>query len=118
MKNYETKYGYAPISGRATRHYYDLYQLSKQDYTKSILKDDAFINDIIYHRKYYSRLRRFDYDTLKRGSLNIIPSSDILEALRLDYEIMSAEMIYGESPSFEEIIYEVQYLQEEINKVN
>jgi len=102
---------------RMSRHYYDLYKLSKQDYTKSTLKDDAFINDIIYHRKYYSRLRRFDYDTLKRGSLNIIPSSDILEALRLDYEIMRAEMIYGESPSFEEIIREVQYLQEEINKV-
>jgi hypothetical protein len=36
----------------------------------------------------------------------------------MDYEIMRAEMIYGESPSFEEIIREVQYHQEDINKVN
>ncbi len=104
-------------SDRMSRHYYDLYQLSKQDFTQSTLTDDAFITDIINHRIHYSRLKRFDYNTLKRGSLNLIPSSDILEALRKDYEIMRAEMIYGESPSFEEIMLEIQHLQEIINKV-
>ncbi len=103
---------------RMSRHYYDLYQLSKQDFTQSILTDDAFINDIIDHRINYSRLKRFDYNTLKRGSLNLIPNSDILEALRKDYEIMRAEMIYGEPPSFEEIIIKVQGLQEVINNVS
>ena len=103
---------------RMSRHYYDLYQLSKQDFTQSTLTDDAFIGDIINHRIYYSRLKRFDYNTLKRGSLKLIPSSDILDALRKDYEIMRAEMIYGEPPSFEEIIIEVQGLQEVINKIN
>ena len=103
---------------RMSRHYYDLYQLSKQDFTQSTLTDDAFIGDIINHRINYSRLKRFDYNTLKRGSLNLIPSSDILEALRKDYEIMRAEMIYGEPPSFEEIIIEVQGLQEAINNVS
>lgn len=102
---------------RMSRHYYDLYQLSKLDFTKATLLDDAFITDIINHRKYYSRLKRFDYNTLKRGSLNIIPSADILQALRQDYEIMSAEMIYGEPPSFEEIMLELQHLQKIINKV-
>lgn len=103
---------------RMSRHYYDLYQLSKQEFTKATLLDDAFITDIINHRKYYSRLKRFDYNTLKRGSLNIIPSLEIFAALRKDYEIMSAEMIYGDPPSFEEIVLEIQHLQELINKVN
>ena len=103
---------------RMSRHYYDLYQLSKQEFTKATLLDDDFIIDIINHRKYYSRLKKFDYNTLKRGSLNLIPSSDILEALRKDYEIMRAEMIYGDPPSFEEIVLEIQHLQELINKVN
>jgi len=103
---------------RMSRHYYDLYQISKQDFTQSTLTDDAFIGDIINHRINYSRLKRFDYNTLKRGSLKLIPSSDILDALRKDYEIMRAEMIYGEPPSFEEIIIEVQGLQEAINNVS
>ena len=99
-----------------SRHFYDLYQLSKHDFAKSTLTDDTFINDIIDHRKYYSRIKRFDYNRLKRGSLNIIPSSDILASLKIDYEIMRAEMIYGESPTFEEIIHEMKDLLKIINK--
>ena len=101
---------------RMSRHFYDLYQLSKHDFAKSTLTDDTFINDIIDHRKYYSRIKRFDYNSLKRGSLNIIPSTDILASLKIDYEIMRAEMIYGESPTFEEIIHEMKGLLEIINK--
>jgi hypothetical protein len=36
--------------------------------------------------------------------------------LKIDYEIMRAEMIYGESPTFEEIIHEMKVLLEIINK--
>ena len=95
-----------------------LIEFAKFLFTQSTLTDDAFIGDIINHRINYSRLKRFDYNTLKRGSLKLIPSSDILDALRKDYEIMRAEMIYGEPPSFEEIIIEVQGLQEAINNVS
>jgi len=42
---------------RMSRHYYDLYQLSKQEFLNSTLSDDKFIKDIIEHRKYYSRLK-------------------------------------------------------------
>jgi hypothetical protein len=100
---------------RMSRHYYDLFQLSRQDFTWSTLKDNHFIEEIIDHRKYYSRLKRFDYDTLKRGSISIIPSDDILTALRRDYEIMRTEMIYGNPPTFEEIILAMKNLQDKIN---
>ena len=100
---------------RISRHYYDLFQLSRQDFSLSTLHDNKFIEEIIEHRKYYSRLKRFNYDTLKRGSIRIIPSDDILKALERDYEIMEAEMIYGNPPTFEEIIQAMKILQDEIN---
>ena len=100
---------------RMSRHYYDLFQLSRQDFSLSTLHDYDFIEEIIEHRKYYSRLKRFNYDTLKRGSIRIIPSDDILKALEQDYEIMEAEMIYGNPPTFEEIIQAMKILQDEIN---
>jgi hypothetical protein len=103
---------------RMSRHYYDLFQLSRQDFSSSTLNDNEFIEEIIEHRKYYSRLKRFDYDTLKRGSIHIIPSDDILKALEQDYEIMRAEMIYGNPPTFEEIIHAMKNLQDEINSKN
>lgn len=103
---------------RISRHYYDLFQLSRQDFSLSTLHDDKFIEEIIEHRKYYSRLKRFNYDTLKRGTIRIIPSDDILKALARDYEIMEAEMIYGNPPTFEEIMQAMKILQDEINSEN
>jgi predicted nucleotidyltransferase component of viral defense system len=103
---------------RMSRHYYDLFQLSRQDFSTSTLQNNEFIEEIIEHRKYYSRLKRFDYTTLKRGSIRIIPSDDILKSLELDYEIMRAEMIYGNPPTFEEIIQAMKNLQNEINREN
>lgn len=103
---------------RMSRHYYDLYQLSKQEFSNLTLSDVEFIEDIIKHRKYYSRLKRFDYTTLQIGSLNIIPDNDILLKLEQDYEIMRSEMIYGNPPSFEEVIEAMKSIQKIINKVN
>ena len=103
---------------RISRHYYDLFKLSRQDFSLSMLHDDKFIEEIIEHRKYYSRLKRFNYDTLKRGTIRIIPSDDILKALERDYEIMEAEMIYGNPPTFEEIIQAMKIMQDEINSKN
>lgn len=102
-------------TNRMSRHYYDLFQLGRQDFSSATLKDNDFIEEIIEHRKYYSRLKRFDYSTLKRGSIRIIPSDDVLKALEQDYEIMRAEMIYGHPPTFEEIIQSMKNLQDEIN---
>ncbi len=103
---------------RMSRHYYDLFQLSRQDFSSVTLKDSKFIEEIIEHRKYYSRLKRFDYSTLKRGSIRIIPSDDVLNALVQDYEIMREEMIYGNPPAFEEIIQAMKNLQDKINGEN
>jgi hypothetical protein len=101
---------------RMSRHYYDLFQLSVQNFTSATLKDNDFIEEIIEHRRYYSRLKRFDYSTLKRGSINIIPNADVLIELEQDYEKMRTEMIYGNPPTFEEIIKRMKNLQDEINK--
>ena len=54
----------------------------------------------------------------KIGSINIIPSVNILKALEQDYEIMRSEMIYGHPPTFEEIIEAMKNLQYEINREN
>ena len=100
---------------RMSRHYYDLFQISRLDFSSQTLRDIDFIEEIVEHRMYYSRLKRFDYGTLKRGNFCIIPTADILKALELDYEIMRAEMIYGDPPTFSEIIQAMKVLQDEIN---
>ena len=97
---------------------YDLFQLSRQNFSSVTLRNNDFIEEIIEHRKYYSRLKRFDYSTLKCGRISIIPPADILKALEQDYAIMKAEMIYGNPPTFEKIIQAMKNLQDEINSEN
>ena len=103
---------------RMSRHYYDIYQMSKHPFSSVALNDANFIENIIEHRKYYSRLKRFDYNTLRIGQVNIIPDIEILKELKDDYEIMRTEMIYGNPPSFEDIIHQLKNIQQVLNAIN
>lgn len=103
---------------RMSRHYYDLFHLSKQEFSSVTVQDENFINEIIEHRKFYSRLKRFDYTTLKRGSISIVPDNEILRALKNDYEVMRSEMIYGNPPTFEEIIHGMKNLELQFNRMS
>ena len=99
---------------RMSRHYYDLFHLGRQDFS-SDMNNESFINEVIEHRKFYSRLKRFDYTTLNPGSISIVPDNEILQALKNDYEVMSSEMIYGNPPTFEEIMQAAKQLEDEFN---
>ena len=77
---------------RMSRHYYDLYRINKE--YSNTLSDVPFIEHIIEHRKFYSRLRHFDYNSLCIGQIAIIPSETILIKLKSDYEEMAKEMMY------------------------
>lgn len=80
------------------------------------MSDTDFINGVIDHRKSYSRLRHFDYDTLKIGKIALLPSKKILDDLRADYREMSREMMYGDVPDFDRIISTVLEIQHAFNQ--
>lgn len=101
-------------TNRIARHYYDLYRLNT-DYS-FILSDIQFIEDIIEHRKSYSRLKHFDYSTLCIGQISIIPSDAMLKKLKIDYEEMAKEMMYGDVPTFSELIVALRKIQDSFNQ--
>jgi hypothetical protein len=99
---------------RMSRHYYDLCQINK-DYSNA-LSDISFIEDIIEHRKLYSRLRHFDYSTLCIGKISLIPPESILIKLKRDYDEMAKEMMYGHVPTFTEVVDVVRTIQDAFNQ--
>lgn len=101
---------------RMSRHYYDLYRINQLPDYSSALKNVSFINEIIEHRKSYSRLRHFNYDTLSIGQIAIVPSKAVLIALQDDYEEMIKEMMYGQIPTFSEIIMAVKGIEDTFNQ--
>jgi predicted nucleotidyltransferase component of viral defense system len=99
---------------RMSRHYYDLYRINKE--YSNTLTDIPFIEDIIAHRKLYSRLRHFDYSKFCIGQISIIPKETILLKLKSDYDEMAKEMMYGAVPTFSEVVNVVKAIQDAFNQ--
>jgi predicted nucleotidyltransferase component of viral defense system len=86
---------------RMSRHLYDLVNMMDRGIDKEALSDSDLYEVIIAHRKYYSRLSHIDYQTLGRSTVYFLPSKDLQDAYKKDYETMAEQMIYGEPILFE-----------------
>lgn len=102
---------------RMSRHLYDIYKMLNTDIAKDALTDNNLYNIVIEHRKTFIGLKGFDYSTLKKSTLNIIPPTSVYAAWKKDYETMQQEMIYGESVSFDVMIKALKALNKTINNM-
>lgn len=99
---------------RMSRHLYDIVSMMKAGVDDRALRDTLLYHSIVEHRRQFINLKGFDYDTLYPARLSIIPSEMVEELWRKDYEQMRMSMIYGEAPSFEEVLADLKRLQERI----
>ncbi|PZR28263.1 MAG: hypothetical protein DI535_07615 [Citrobacter freundii] len=93
---------------RQSRHLYDIVQLMHTSAGVEVLEDTALYEAVIEHRRHYSRVKDVDYDTLRHAELSFVPSVEWVEEFRRDYESMQTSMIYGESPSFDELLNQLK----------
>ncbi|MBO7449565.1 MAG: nucleotidyl transferase AbiEii/AbiGii toxin family protein [Clostridiales bacterium] len=104
------------IPKRYARHLYDVYCMGH-----SSLKQSAFAckellrKDVIFKQKFYYS-KGSHYETATLNDINLIPREDLLSELQKDYKAME-NMIYGDVPSFEEIIKYLIELQNEIHSL-
>lgn len=100
---------------RMSRHLYDVFQILKTNIAEEALKDDGLYQSVMEHRRKFIGLRGFNYDTLKKKTLNIVPQGDIRSRWEEDYKNMMLNMIMDEAPSFDEIISSIEILNDRIN---
>ena len=102
---------------RYSRHYYDVYCMCQKGIKETALKNPKMLEDAaLFKMKFYPR-NWARFDLAKIGSIKLFPSSHSVDRLRKDYNDMKS-MIYGNYPSFDEILETIKSLQEEINKAN
>lgn len=89
---------------RMSRHLYDVYKMLATPIADEALADDELYESVINHRRIFIGLKGFNYDTLHKSTLDIIPPESVYQAWKRDYETMQHEMIYGLSPDFDEMI--------------
>lgn len=92
-------------------------QIANTKIGREALCDKALYNAVIEHRKRFVGLSNFDYATLQPQSLQIVPPDDVLPLWRNDYVKMQQNMIYGVSPSFDQMIHRISELNNEINHI-
>lgn len=103
---------------RMSRHLYDVYQIMQTDIAEEALADENLYDSVIEHRRKFIGLKGFDYDTLKRSSLKIVPTGEIHDRWESDYKNTVLNMVMGPAPSFDEIITELEDLNKRINRSN
>ena len=100
---------------RYARHFYDLYKIANSDFKDKTLKDRDLLKRVIdFKMKFYPR-KWARYEEALSGKLKLLPRQERFKEIEKDYKAM-AEMIYGNYPSFEEIVRVLQALGKEINR--
>ena len=80
------------------------------------LADDTLYDSVIEHRRKFIGLKGFDYDSLRKKALKIVPKGEIRAKWETDYKNTVTNMIMGEAPSFEDILTALDSLNNQIAK--
>lgn len=103
-----------PMPKRYSRHYYDLYCIAKSAYVDTAFKNPELLKRVVeFKMKFYPRAWA-QYENVRPGSIKLVPPEYNLNVLRDDYKSMKT-MIFGEYPSFDELINFIAEFQKIIN---
>ena len=101
---------------RYSRHYYDLYCITNAENKRHAIYDVDLLRRVVrFKMKFYPR-KWAQYEKAVIGTIKLVPPDYRLEVLRKDYENMN-EMMFGEYPSFDELIAYISDLEAEINRL-
>ena len=101
---------------RVSRHYYDVFKLAESDVGRRALENRALGIDCARHAQMFFFSASFDLEHAVPGTLTIVPPAAMIPTLQRDYQAMSG-MIFGDVPSFEEILQSLSKLEKVINSV-
>lgn len=109
--------GHGWKADRKSRHLYDLSEMMKHGIDDKAIKDDDLWESIRQHREIYTSVSGMDYTPDIRKRIVLIPREDIISAWEKDYTDMKDEMIFGDKPSFDELIDMMKTLQKKFRKM-
>ena len=99
-----------------SRHLYDLSQMMATDIAERAIADDNLWNAIHHHRELFTSMSGVDYTPDIRKRIVLLPPNDALDNWRKDYSDMQAFMIYGEKPTFDELMAKMKDLENRFHR--
>lgn len=103
------------INSRYARHYYDVFRLGNSDIKAEALNNFILLDEVAKFKKRFYPSAWARYDDAHKGTIRLYPAEHNLDELKRDYAQMQ-DMIFGNRPSWEEILEYLKELELEINK--
>lgn len=104
------------MPSRYSRHYYDLYQLSKTAVKDAAIAQPDMLSKVVaFKMKFYPRAWA-KYNDALNGDLKQVPPAGRLADLEADYLSMR-DMLFGDVPTFDDIIKGLQLLEGELASI-
>ncbi|MDE3179763.1 MAG: nucleotidyl transferase AbiEii/AbiGii toxin family protein [Acidobacteriota bacterium] len=106
-----------PLPLRYSRHYYDVYRLTRLPAGIEALKDMDLLQEVVRFKTRFYRCPWARYEDAKPGTLQLLPPRHHVDELRRDYQAMRG-MLFGAVPDFDEIMTGIAALEISINSLN
>ena len=104
-----------PTGDRLSRHYYDLVRLYESRHGQGALANLPLLTQVITHKRLFFRSGWANYNTALPGTFRLVPPVERHAALKADYRAMQENMIFGESPPFEDLMRSIRKIEAKIN---
>ncbi|MEI7733496.1 MAG: nucleotidyl transferase AbiEii/AbiGii toxin family protein [Verrucomicrobiota bacterium] len=102
---------------RLARHYYDLYRLIQAGVGHRAATDRGLFDRVATHRAVFFRKKKEAQESLRPGSLRLVPPPEQLAFWKQDYVAMAEAMFFGAIPDFDEILRVVGEFQQHFNQL-
>lgn len=103
-----------PMPSRYSRHYYDLYCIAHSESKVAAYEDLDLLGRVVeFKMKFYPR-KWAQYELARPGTMKLCPPEYRYAALEEDYAVMQG-MMFGECPSFADLMAFIRELEAEIN---
>jgi len=99
---------------RVSRHYYDLFRLIQSEVGQAALANRALGEDCVAHARMFFNRPDFDLASAQAPTYALFTEGAMMDSLRQDYRAMST-MIFGEPPSFDEVMEAIAGLEDSVN---
>lgn len=99
---------------RYSRHYYDVYRLSRLPVGIEALKDLDLLKEVVRFKMRFYRCPWARYEDAKPGTLRLLPPKHHVDELRRDYRAMQG-LLFGTVPDYDEIMTGIAALETSIN---
>jgi hypothetical protein len=105
------------LANRKSRHMYDLVRMMDEPFADKAIRDDSLWENIRHHRQVFTSMAGVDYSPDIRQRIVLVPPGVFLREWRADYEAMRGTMIFGSSPSFDELLVRLHQLQDRFRRI-